>query len=184
MGIITTHKTINTWAEQFRKGDHRAAEQLFNHFYPVIYRFTRSRLKDKESANDITQNTFLKVARTISSFDTKRGNFSSWIWQIARNTLTDHLRTIKRNLTDTASMLDISLDNIINDKQEDYSMRYDTEQVFKIVKTFHEDDQELFHLRYITELSYAEIADLTGRSENSLRVAMQRIREKIKKQYD
>ncbi len=184
MGIMTSHKTINTWAESFRKGDHTAAEHIFNHFYPVIYRFTRSRLRDKEAANDITQNTFLKIARTITTFDCERGNFTSWIWQIARNTLTDHLRSIKRNQTDSESVLDISLDSIIGDKQEDYSMKYDTEQILKIVKTFHEDDQELFHWRYITELSYAEIADLTGRSENSLRVAMQRIREKIKKKYD
>ncbi len=184
MDLFTTQNKINSWAHEFKSGSHQAAERIFNHYYPLMFRFFLSRLRNRDAAQDVAQNVFLKVVKMIATYNPEKGHFNSWVWQIARNTLTDHLRSMKRNQTQTESALAISIDEIANERQEDYSMKYDTEQILKIVKSFHEEDQELFHYRYISELSYSEIAELTGRTENSLRVAMQRIRKKIKNKYD
>jgi RNA polymerase sigma factor (sigma-70 family) len=184
MEFLYSHKKINTWAAEFKQGNQKSAEKIFKHFYPAIYRFARSRVNDKEAASDIAQNVFLKVARMIHSFDESKGNFNTWIWQVARNTLTDHLRSVLRNQTDTESALDKALDDYAGDTHTEMLNSSDAYQILDIVKTFPPEDQELFRLRYISELSYAEISKMTGRSQNALRVALHRIRDKIKQEYD
>jgi RNA polymerase sigma factor (sigma-70 family) len=183
MGILDSHSKINGWAEKFKTGDERAAEKIFNYFYPAIFRYARSRINDKEAAADIAQNVFLKVARMISTFDITRGNFNTWIWQIARNTLTDHLRSVRRNLTDSESRIDVELDEIAGGNESEYLIKDEAEQILHIVKEYTDEDQELFRMRYIAGLSYREIAEMTQRSENALRVALHRIKEKIRQDY-
>jgi RNA polymerase sigma-70 factor, ECF subfamily len=184
MELLHSHKSINAWAEAFKQGEQRSAEKIFKHFYPAVYRFARARLNDKEAAADIAQNVFLKVTRMITSYDSTKGNFSAWIWQIARNTLTDHLRTLQRNQTELESALNINIDEFAENTHTDMLNTTDAYHIIDIVKKFASEDQELFRLRYISELTYAEIADITGRSENSLRVALHRIREKIREEYE
>jgi RNA polymerase sigma-70 factor, ECF subfamily len=186
MELRHSHQTINSWAEHFKSGDQKAAEKIFQYFYPAMYRFARSRINDKEAAADIAQNVFLKIARTIKIYDQQKGNFSSWIWQIARNTLTDHLRSVRRNQSDSETALSTALDEYAapHDLEQHMLKNSDAYHILDIVKTFPEEDQELFRLRYVSELSYEEISKMTGRSENALRVAVHRIREKIRKEYD
>jgi RNA polymerase sigma-70 factor, ECF subfamily len=184
MEFLYSHKKINAWAEHFKTGDQKSAEKLFKHFYTPIYRYARSRINDKEAAADIAQNVFLKVVRMISSYDQLKGNFSTWMWQIARNTLTDHLRSVKRNQTNPETQLDISIDEMTIDPKLNMLQTSDAYHILELVKSFPNEDQELFRLRYISELSYAEIAETTGRTENALRVALHRIREKIRQEYD
>jgi RNA polymerase sigma-70 factor (ECF subfamily) len=125
----------------------------------------------------------LKVARTIKTFDQGRGNFNTWIWQIAKNTLTDHLRSVRRNLSDSESNTDVDLNEVANERETDHLVKDEARQILKIVEEYTEEDQELFRMRYIAELSYKEISEITGRSENALRVALHRIKEKIKEDY-
>lgn len=183
MGILDSHSKINTWAEKFKIGDQQAAEKIFSTFYTQIYRYARSRINDKDAAADIAQSVFLKVARTIKTFDQGRGNFNTWIWQIARNTLTDHLRSVRRNMSDSESSTDADLNEVANERETDHLVRDEAHQILKIVENYTKEDQELFRMRYIAELSYKEIAEMTGRSENALRVALHRIKEKIKDDY-
>jgi RNA polymerase sigma factor (sigma-70 family) len=109
--------------------------------------------------------------------------FNTWIWHIARNTLTDHLRSVRRNMTDTESRINMELDEVANERESDYLIQDEAEQILNIVKDYTEEDQELFRLRYIAGLSYKEIAAETHRSENALRVALHRIKEKIRQDY-
>lgn len=183
MDILQSHETLNTWAKRFKAGDAKAAEELFNYFYPKIYRYVRSRLFDKDSAADVTQDIFLKLTRVISSFDEDKGNVNAWLWQIVATTLTDHFRKVGRTPTNSESSLDISLDDFSKDDTSGYS-RIEVQEIMAVIKTFPEEEQELFRLRFIAELSYEEIAALTKRNENALRVAIYRIKDKLQKKYD
>ncbi|MES2437140.1 MAG: sigma-70 family RNA polymerase sigma factor [Patescibacteria group bacterium] len=184
MEFLYTNKKINSLAAAFKDGDQRAAEKLFNYFYPAIFRYIRSRLTDKEATADVAQDVFLKLAKSIVLYDAAKGNFSTWFWQIARNTFTDHLRSLQRDHSQSETQLDIALDSMEASLDNTESVRERMTEVKEIIQEFSEEDQELFRLRYIAELSFEEIAELTDRTENALRVSLHRIREKIKKEYD
>jgi RNA polymerase sigma-70 factor (ECF subfamily) len=183
MDFLHSHRTINSWAEAVAQGDIKASDKLFKYFYPAIYRYIRSRLRSTETVEDLTQDVFLKVARNIKQFDQKRGHFTAWIWQIARNVLTDHFRAHGRRLEDAASARDLDLDTFSGDEEAPETGE-EFKKIMTLITEYSEDDQELFRLRYVAEVSYEEMAEITGRSENALRVALHRIREKLKLDYD
>src|SRR3989344_189643 len=173
--IMAIKDPFNTHAEALQKGDTRSAEKIFDHFSGPIYAFFMARIRHKESAQDLTQEVFLKVIKSIDQFDRKSGNFTSWIWQIARNSAIDHFRHKKpsylADLPDEGSN--------INEEGMESDQSAKTREIMTIVESFSSEDQELFQLHFIADLSYSEIAKVTGKSPTSLRVAIHRLRKKI-----
>lgn len=78
-------------------GDTAAWEQLVQQFhrriYNICYRFTGS----QDDAQDLTQEVFIKVYRTLSSYDLDRGSFQTWVTTMTRNLLVDHFRKSKQD---------------------------------------------------------------------------------------
>jgi RNA polymerase sigma-70 factor (ECF subfamily) len=78
---------------QAASGDADAFTDLFNRYYPMIYAFAYRLCQDRSDAQEIAQETFIKAARAIASV---RGSFKGWLYRIAHNTATDHLRARTR----------------------------------------------------------------------------------------
>ncbi len=78
-------------------GDAAAWEEIVRHFnrriYNICYRFTGS----SDDAEDLTQEVFIKVYRTLSSFDQEKGSFQTWVTTMTRNLLVDHFRKSKQD---------------------------------------------------------------------------------------
>lgn len=93
---------------QCMAGDSQAWQQLVTsqhrRIYAICYRFTGS----GTDAEDLTQDVFLKLYKNLSSFDTQKGSFQTWITTLARNLLVDHFR--RTRLDRASDSLDISLD--------------------------------------------------------------------------
>lgn len=171
------HYVWDKLALRLQKGDMKAGEKLFDHFSVLIYRFFMARVLNKEIAQDLTQDVFVKVVSKIGSFNENSGNFSGWIWKIAKNSLIDHYRVKKEVLfSDDAESLfgSYSIELAVED-------RIKVKDVLDIVENFSEEEREIFSLFYISDLPYKEISKITGKSEGSLRVAAHRIIQKIRK---
>jgi len=92
-------------------GDEKALEKLVRRYLPLIYNFSRRYSGDPDNASDIVQEVFVKVWKNLKGFDTKKGNFKSWIFTIAKNTALDWFKK-KRDL----SLSDFA-DSIVDAKQ-------------------------------------------------------------------
>jgi len=93
-------------------GDATAWEDIVRHLnrriYNICYRFTGS----ADDAQDLTQEVFIKVYRTLDSFDVEKGSFMTWVTTVTRNLLVDHFRKSKQDrITD-------SLDNTGSDDED------------------------------------------------------------------
>ena len=86
---------INRLAQKMREGDKAAAGKIFDYFSPLIFRYLMKRISHKETAEELTQEIFLKIIKKIESFDKSQGNFSAWIWKIVKNSLIDFYRQKK-----------------------------------------------------------------------------------------
>ncbi len=166
---------FNNYAIALQKGEAGSAEKIFDHFSGPIYAFFMARIRHKETAQDLTQEVFLKVIRSIDQFDKKSGHFTAWIWQIARNSAIDYFRLKK------ASYLADLPDEGLNIKED--QMRSDvtakTREIMNVVEKFSEEEQELFQLHFVTDMSYPELAKVTGKSQAALRVSVHRLRKKL-----
>ena len=177
---IFEKKRFNRLALEMRKGSKKAAENLYRELVKKVFGFCVTRVGNRAAAEDITQEIFLKLVSRIELFDPKKGDFIVWFWQMARNTVIDHYRRQKEtsfaDLENEGEVFDIAGDN----PQNAYDDRLKREKLNKLLKSFTEEEQEIFRLRFLGELSYKEMAGVLEKSEGALRVAVNRLKKKLK----
>lgn len=167
---------FKTMAARLKRGDVGAGDEVFTYFSPLLYRFFLTRITHQAIAEDLTQDVFIKVISKIDTYDEEKGNFPGWVWQIARNTLIDHYRD-KKEITFADAGEGVEY---IASAVEDVDQRMRVQNVMAVVRQLSEDEQELFALHYVSDVSYKEMSGILGRSESALRVAVHRLTNKVK----
>ncbi len=172
---------FNRLAREMRNGDRKATETLYENLINKVFGFCLSRVRSKATAEDLTQEIFMKLVEKIELYDNKKGDFVVWFWQLARNTIIDYYRRGKET-----SFSDLENEEESLEAKTSYSPgaafdnQLQKEKIEMLLDSFTEDEQELFRLRFLSELSYKEIAKILNKSEGSLRVAINRLKKKIK----
>ena len=149
---------------------------------PKLYRFVYSRSGgDVAIAEDLTSEIFLKALEHFSGYKTDYP-FGAWLFGIARNHLVDHYKkTAKKS---TSSLDDI--ENILPSKENVADIAEATlwnDRLQKAIKQLSPEKQELVTLRYLSEYSYAEMAEILGKEENAVKVATFRVIQHLKDQF-
>lgn len=176
--LDSVNTQFNELANKLKNGEKNAGNEIFNYFSPKFFRFFLTRTLHKEAAEDLTQETFLKIVDHIDLFDEKKGNFSSWIWQIAKNNVKDYYRKKGKGEISVAEFL--GKYDISENKSLSINDKLDAEKIINSIKVLNEYEQEIFSLHYLSDLSYKEISKIVNKPEGSLRVIIHRINEKIK----
>lgn len=172
---------LTALAVRMKKGDRRAAVKLYDELLPKAYGFFLTRTSERETAEDLAQDIFLKLVEKVESFDESRGRFAVWFWRMARNMLVDHYRA-KREKPFSA-FDEETVEAMAVHEMPDIDDRLQHRKVLRFVAALEKDDRDLFEMRYIAEMPYGEIAALLERSEGALRVAAMRLKEKIKREF-
>lgn len=157
--------------------DPKAFEAHYDAYVRKIYAYVYYRTQHRETAEDLTSLIFLKALDKLGSFDETRGTFSAWIYGIARNALTDHYRAA-RDTVDIDDVWDLRSDE---DVARDVEARERVEKLRPYLQALTKDQRELVFLRLWDGLSYAEIAALTGRSEDACKMAFSRTLSRLRK---
>ena len=157
-------------------------QKLFSSFYEEhvekIYRFIYYKTHHKETAEDLTSQTFFKVLENIKNFDSKKGNFSSWLYSIAKNTVIDYYRT-KRSETDVSDIWDLAGKQ---DIERDAEFREQLEKAEKYLKDFNVEQRDIILLRVWGDVPYKEIADIVGKSEANCKMIFSRAINQLRKE--
>lgn len=142
----------------------RHKQSLFNYIYFAV--------RDKELAEDIFQETFIKAIITIRQGRyTETGKFRAWISRIAHNLIIDHFRQEKNENTisnDEAPVDLLNNPNLCDGTIEDELVKMQiTSDIRKLISCLPEAQREVLEMRYYQDLSFKEIADQTGVSINT-----------------
>ncbi|OHB22035.1 MAG: hypothetical protein A2939_00910 [Parcubacteria group bacterium RIFCSPLOWO2_01_FULL_48_18] len=175
---------VDRLAREMQRGNERAAADLYQALVGKVFGFCLNRVGNKALAEDLAQDIFLKLVDNIETFDPKKGSFSAWFWKMARNTLIDYYRRQHEipfaDLEGARAPERIAADDVEYD-----SGRVEARQLIgDIIKTFTVEEQELFRLRYVVDLSYRDIAKITNKPEGALRVAVSRLSRKLRGKYN
>ncbi|MDD3190126.1 MAG: RNA polymerase sigma factor [Candidatus Pacebacteria bacterium] len=152
-----------------QKGDWSEFGVLYDFYVEKIYRFVFFKTMHKETAEDLTSRTFLKVVEKIGSFDADT-SFSSWLYAIARNGVIDHYRK-KKEEVDIDDFWDICLNEDIDKKIDD---RNRLQKVGQYLNRLKPEQREIILMRVWGGMSFREIAEATGRSEGGLKMFFSR----------
>ena len=163
--------TDNELITRYREGDASCFEVLLERYQSKVYGYIFSVVKDKETADDIFQDTFYKVIVTINSDQYKDENkFVHWVMRIAHNLIVDHFRrNSKMPLVPNRPESDV-LDNIKfpDDNAEHVIMKKQTSQnIRKLVKMLPPEQRRVVILRHYGKCDFKDIAARTGVSINT-----------------
>lgn len=175
--------------KSYLAGNKEAISQLIERHSSRVYDYIRMMVKDRELADDIYQETFIKVVKVIDEGRYKEnGKFLSWVMRIAHNQVIDHFRSEKQNksVNEASAGYDIlSTQRLTTSSIEEQMVGEQIEaDVRRLVELLPDEQREVVRLRYYGGLSFKEIAEHTEVSINTalgrMRYALINLRRMIK----
>lgn len=161
-------------------------EALYFTYYKQVFSYVMTLAKNRELAEEITQETFVKAMATERSHRKESGELT-WLCAIAKNYFIDLTRKQKhicdvQDKSEDADALDAIASNTDIEKQvEDADSTY---QIHVVLHQLEEPYKEVFQLRVFGELSFEKIGAIFGKSENWARVTYHRARLKIQERME
>ena len=176
---------------RYLSGDRGAISQLIERHTPRVRDYIRMMVKDRDVADDIMQETFIKVVRVIDEGRyADNGKFLSWVLRIAHNQVIDHFRATKNSKAVNESDAGYNMlgtlrfaENSVEDRMISQQIE---EDVRRMIDLLPDEQREVVMMRYYSGMSFQEIADQTDVSINTalgrMRYALINLRRMIKEQ--
>lgn len=170
-------------------GNEAALESLIKRNQSRIFGFIYSKVGDRDLADDIFQDTFIKVIRTLkSNAYNEEGKFLPWVMRIAHNLIVDHFRHNKKmplyRETEEFSIFSVMTDDSLTIENKLISDQV-TKDLRQLVEELPEDQKEVLTMRLYQDMSFKEISEATGVSINTalgrMRYAVINLRKVIDK---
>ena len=159
--------------------DKNTAEKLYEAFYMKVFSYVMTLTKDRNDAEEITQETFFRAISTEKTFKGESESFT-WLCAIAKNIFIDEKRRVSRQDDELSEELPDTNKGI----EEKLTDRDQSLKIHLILHKLEEPYKEVFQLRIFGELSFAEIGSIFGKTETWARVTYHRARLKIKERMD
>jgi RNA polymerase sigma-70 factor (ECF subfamily) len=170
-------------------GNENALAILINRHQSKIFGFIYSKIADRDISNDIFQDTFIKVIKTLKSNSyNEEGKFLPWVMRIAHNLIIDHFRKNKKmpmyRETEEFSIFSIMSDDSLTIENKIIRNQVETD-LKKLIEKLPEDQKEVLIMRMYQDMSFKEISEITGVSINTalgrMRYALMNMRKIIDK---
>lgn len=163
-----------------KRGDSEAFGELYERYAPKIFRFVYASLNNRWDAEDITEEVFIRTWRSLDSYNESGFPFSAFIYRIARNIMIDQYREDRRGEPEVSIDDHAGLESG-HDPTDRFEQKLEHIQLLKAVQQLRKEYQEIIILRFMSELSAEEIAEITGQSIGSIRVLQHRALNALKK---
>jgi RNA polymerase sigma-70 factor, ECF subfamily len=173
---------------RYRRGDRAAFAEIVRRYQTRLFTFSLRYLRDRDRARDVTQETFLRVVRRAEEFK-HESRFSTWVFAITRNLCIDELRkgrhrahaSLDASTSDSPPLLDRlgSADvgperNALGGELQD--------GITRAIAGLPDDQREVFLLRQLGGVPFADIAKITGTPENTVKSRMRYALERLQKE--
>jgi RNA polymerase sigma factor (sigma-70 family) len=166
--------------EAVKNGDLQQASLLFERHHKRIFNFLARMTADRELAEDLTQNVFLRLIKYRKSYRSG-ARFQSWIYQMARNIFSDHYQQNKKQ---PSGLVDIEN---VKDNIEDIDQGMEMEEREKILHRslamLSDEQREILTLTRFQHMKYEEVADIMNMSVVNIKVKVHRAIAKLREHY-
>jgi len=181
--VTLAQSKIERLVDKAAGGNFEAFGELYSIYLDRIYRYVFYQVKDKMTAEDITEEVFVKAWQAISSCKGKGKTFQSWLYRIAHNHLINSFRSMQKCTSiEKANLAEVS------DPELEVETKLEQEELIKMITGLPQNQKQVIILKFIGGLDNREIGEVTGKKEGAIRVLQMRalagLRQKlIKKDY-
>lgn len=156
-------------------------EQIYSEYYPKVLQYIQNRSNGHMDAEDLAQNVFVKVFAKLDTFDPEKSAISTWIFNITRNTLIDHQRSMNFRQHDELSEFladdsDDMLDRLILEEEQ--------ERLADALEVLTIEERDLIILHYYSEHTLLQVAEMMHRPYGQIKRLHVKALNKLKQQME
>lgn len=166
--------------QKLSRGNLEACSLLFKRYHRKIYNFFLSSIRDSSTSEDLTQMVFERLLKYKSSY-TAGKSFQTWLYQIARNILTDYYNSKRLNLTDISKAQHSATDAPLVSQKIESSEK--TKQLHQAIANLKAEQREIILLCKFQKLKMKEVAELLQCSESAAKVRLHRAIKVLGKEF-
>jgi len=164
--------------ERAAGGNFEAFGQLYGIYLDRIYRYAFHQVQDRMTAEDITEEVFVKAWKAIKSCKGKGRTFQAWIYRIAHNHIVNTLRNTRK-----FTSMEMEKEADFNDPRLDVEAKLEQQEVTEMIADLPPNQRQVILLKFIDGLDNKEIAKIMKKSEGAVRILQMRalttLRQKI-----
>jgi RNA polymerase sigma factor (sigma-70 family) len=166
--------------EAVKNGDLQQVSALFDRYNKRIFNFLARMTMDREQAEDLTQNVFLRIIRYRTSY--REGlKFQSWIYQVARNVFSDHYQAHKNKFADFVDVEQIR--DAMSDTNETEDQDEKERLLQRSMAMLSEEQRELLVLTRFQHMKYEDVAAIMDTTVANIKVKVHRAIAKLREHY-
>jgi RNA polymerase sigma-70 factor (ECF subfamily) len=167
---------------RLQRRDGQAMVALYDLYGKLVYSIILRTVRDQAAAEDLAQETFLKVWNRIHTFDVEKGNFEGWLVTVARNRALDYLRSTATSPTVAASNLDdLERSGYFRSGEGPAELLAKKKAVTDALKSLPEDQREVIEMTHYEGMTQSEIAARLGKPlgtvKGMVRGALKKLRD-------
>jgi RNA polymerase sigma-70 factor (ECF subfamily) len=160
------------------QSDSQAFGALYDRYIQRVYRYCYYRTNNAPDAEDLTAQIFLAALEALPRYR-QDSHFAAWLFSIARRKVTDYYRRVPH-----VSLEESTLPPVHTDLAIDIETSQRRERLLRLIQALAEDERELIHLRYVAELSFAEIASALRKNEEAVKKTLYRLMARLKREME
>ena len=173
MRLVTSPPSSRALTDTSERGTEARCRVWYSAYGHAVYRFFRFHVDSADTADDLTADVFLRVLEAAEDYDPGRGEVRAWVFGIARNALRDHFRRLRvRQHVAVGALRDLATD--APSPEERLVREEEIAWLLEGVQQLGRRDRELIGLRYGSELSFAQIAEVLDTRETVVRTRLWR----------
>jgi len=164
-------KEIEKWVKRIqRSGDRKAGDKLISFYLDEIFGYVFNRVDNRETAKDVTQEIFISVLQSINNYQVSQSTFRTWLYRIAERRVVDHYRQKERREGKTVEFSEVE----IGSRDTSYSNAenlLELAEVNQFIDNLEGKRRDIFKLKVMDGYTFAEISDLLGMSESTIKTS-------------
>jgi RNA polymerase sigma-70 factor, ECF subfamily len=180
----TSHRdstmVVRRLVDRAKKGDRTALEQLYLIHFDRIYSYLQLSVGNRHDAEDLTDQTFIKMLESIDRFVWRQAPFSAWLFRIAHNLAMDHFRSGRRWQAEEEPPEHPAL---LEPSAEDAALAtIGRESMLGMIGSLSEDQQQVLTLKFVFNFSNGEVATILGKTEGAIKSLQHRALASLQRQ--
>ncbi len=161
-----------------KAGDQAALSELYQSYFPRLYRYILARTGNTYDAEDLTEEVFMRVLEAIKRFQHREAPFSAWLFRIAHNAVISQRR--KETARGRSSQLNDGMPIDTAGPEELVESRVALSEVMKAAKSLPDAQRQVISLRFAAGLTVAETARAMGKGEGNVKVIQHKAIKKLR----